>query len=176
MKGYPRRFLPGLVSVLVLLAVSGFLLVPTALDLRFGWGVPWRLPGSQRVWMAALHSGTAFLMCGFAGALWSVHMRVGWRSRRHLLSGLSTTAMLAGAALTALGVFYFGDETWLLTSSAGHILLGASGTLCGGVHWLVAVMERARRRAPVRRTSREATGPTLATRRPSGRMPGRVGS
>lgn len=148
MKGYSHNFFGGLTTTFAVLAISGFLLIPTALDLRFGWDVYWRLPGQQRLWVAALHSGAALLMCAFAGALLSIHMRVGWRSGRHLRTGLSTTGSLGIAAITALGVFYLGDEGWLVSASAGHILLGTASVVCGAAHWTVGFAERARRRAP----------------------------
>jgi hypothetical protein len=153
-KGYPRRFLPALIATFIVLAVSGLLLVPTLLDVRFGWDVVWRLSGSQRLWVAGLHSAMALAICGFAGALWSVHMRVGWRSRRHLHSGLWTLGLLVGTALTALGILYFGDERWSLSASAVHTVLGIVSVIGGGVHWAVAIMERARRHAPNVITSR----------------------
>jgi hypothetical protein len=144
-KGYPRRFLPTLVATFVVVGISGLLLVPTMLDFRLGWDVPWRLPGAHRLWVAAIHSTFALLICGFAGALWSVHIRVGWRSRRHLITGLATAGFLAATSITALGVLYFGNERWLTLSSAGHTLLGAASLVGGGSHWIVAIAERARR-------------------------------
>lgn len=155
MKGYPRSFLPALVETFAVLAVSGLLLVPTVLDLRFGFGVVWRLTGGQRLWVAMLHSFAALLMCAFAGALWSLHMRAGWRNRRHVVSGLATIGVLAGTALTALGVLYFGDERWLLSASALHTLLGAGAVIAGGTHWSVSIVERVRRRKPRRTRLRE---------------------
>jgi cation transport ATPase len=149
-KGYPRRFLPSLIGLVVALTVSGALLVPTALELRFGWDVAWRLPGQQRLWVAGLHTAAALLICAFIGALWSIHVRVGWRSRRHLRSGLATIGLLGGAALTTLGVFYVGDESWLVSASAAHILLGTGSTILVAVHWGVSILERARRREPIR--------------------------
>lgn len=146
MKSYPRRFLPALLATFGALAASGLLLVPTMLELRFGWDVVWRLAGEQRLWIATLHSALALLMCCFAGALWSIHMRVGWRSRRHLVSGFATTGLLAATALTALGVLYCGDEFSLLTSSALHTVLGLTAVIIGVAHWTIAIVERAGRR------------------------------
>lgn len=146
MKGYPRRFLPGLVAAFGVLAASGLLLVPGMLDLRFGFDVAWRLSGSQRVWIALLHSALALTMCGFAGALWSMHMRVGWRSRRHVVSGIATTCLLAATALTSLGVLYFGNELSLMTASASHTVFGLATVIWGGAHWAIAIIERAGRR------------------------------
>lgn len=134
MKGYPRYFLRALLTVFGLLAGSGLLLMPTALDVRFGWDVPWRLAGGERVLTAAIHCTAALLMCAFLGALWSLHMRLGWRTRRHLVSGLLATAILGGAALTSVGIYYLGDENLLLTASAGHMAFGITATATTVVH------------------------------------------
>lgn len=146
MKAYPRWFLPSLVASFVALALSGFLLVPTALEFRLGFDVVWRLPGEQRLWVAAAHSALSLTMCAFVGALWSVHMRVGWRSRRHLVSGLSTVTVLIGAALTAIGLLYFGNETSLLSASVLHTLIGTVSVAASGMHWAVTIIERSRKR------------------------------
>jgi len=169
MKGYPRRFLPSLATCFALLATTGLLLLPTALEFRFGWDVAWRLPGAQRLWVAALHSALALLMCGFAGALWSLHVRVGWRSRRHLRTGLTTIGLLLAAGLSALGVLCAGNEGWLMAASAAHTGLGVASVVCGALHWGVAIVERARfrvlRRPPgCRPLRRVAAGvPTAAS-------------
>jgi hypothetical protein len=144
MKGYPRGFLTALVATFLVLAVTGLLLIPTALDFRFAWDVPWRLPGAQRLQVATLHSAAAFAICGLAGALWSVHMRAHWRGRRHLRSGLWTAGMLGGTAVSALGVLYLGDERCLVSASAAHIVLGALVIAGLGVHWSIARLRRAR--------------------------------
>jgi len=160
MKGYPRRFVPCLVAASAVLAVSGLLLVPTMLDLRFDLDVGWRLPGEQRLWVAAAHTAAALLLCGFAGALWSIHMRAGWRGRRHLRSGIATASLLAGTALTALGILYLGNEAWLLPASAAHMLLGVFSLVGGASHWLVAVVER--RRSSTAPQSEVASGPGVS--------------
>lgn len=146
MKGYPRRFLPGLVTTFVVLAISGFLLLPTALEFRLGFDVAWRLPGDQRLWVAGLHSALGLAMCAFAGALWSLHMRVGWRSRRHVVSGICTVAVLTGAALTGIGLLYLGNKTWLTSASVAHTVVGTVSVAAAGLHWMATLSERSRRR------------------------------
>lgn len=163
MKGYPRGFLTALIVTFLGLAVTGLLLIPTALDFRFGWDVPWRLPGARRLQVEVLHSAAAFAICGFAGALWSVHMRAHWRGRRHLRSGLWTAGVLGVAAVTALGVLYAGDERWLVSASAAHIVLGALSIAGLGVHWSIARLERARQRATLRHARGLARNLTAGT-------------
>jgi hypothetical protein len=147
MKGYSRRFLPALLASFIVLLGTGLLLLPTVLDLRFGFDVAWRLPGAHSTWVAGIHSAAALLVCGFVGALWSIHMRAGWHSRRHRLSGPATFALLVGAALTALGVVYLGDPAGLAVASAFHTLLASGAVVVGGIHWRLARVERAGRRS-----------------------------
>jgi hypothetical protein len=156
MKGYPRRFLSTLIVVFAALTVTGLLLVPTVLDLRFGFDVIWRLSGGQRSWIGGLHTGTAFFFCCLAGAVWSIHMRVGWRSSRHVLSGVITVGLLGSTALSALGILYFGDQSWLVSASAAHVLVGLFGVVCAGLHWTSVVIERSRRRG-IRSAERDRT-------------------
>jgi hypothetical protein len=148
MKGYPRGFKTALLATFGVLGASGLLLVPTALEFRFGFDVAWRLPGGARLWVAAAHAATALLICAFAGALWSVHMRAGWRGRRHVVSGLLTIGSLTAAALSALGVYYLGSETWLVSASAAHTAFGVVGLLLVCLHASFALIARARRRVP----------------------------
>jgi hypothetical protein len=150
MKGYPRGFLWSLVVTSIGLAASGVLLIPSALELRFGWDVPWRPTGGQRLWLTALHSSAALATCAFAGALWSIHMRSGWRAKRHLPSGSATAALLAGAVITAPAVLYLGNESWLDAASAGHILFGVACVGVGTLHRALAIIERSRRATAAR--------------------------
>lgn len=164
MKAYPRRFLPALVGSFAALALTGLMLVPGVLDLRFGLDVVWRLNGPASTPVAAVHAAAAFLVCGFAGALWSIHMRAGWHSRRHLLSGPACFGCLIGAALAALGVLYLGEPGWLAAASAAHTVLALAALAWAGVHWRRAVVERAGRREA--RTSPNLREPQSPVGRP----------
>jgi hypothetical protein len=124
MKGYPPRFLPVLWTVCALLLASGLLLLPTTLALRFGWTLPWRLPGDARIATAAMHAAVSFAVLGIAGALWSIHMRAGWRRHRQRATGAALVAGLGGLTLSAVGVYYLGESGAADTAALIHVLLG----------------------------------------------------
>jgi len=107
------------------LLVSGCLLTPTSLSLHLDWEVPWRLVGGQRLLAVALHSGSAFLMAMMLGGLLAIHVRLGWRHGGNTVSGILLLLVQAGLILTALGIFYFGNEDWARLAALAHLLLGA---------------------------------------------------
>ena len=110
MRGYPKWFYRFLVASFVLLTLSGLLLIPNALDMRLEWDMPWRLAGSQQLTIVAIHAILAFLIVSQMGALWSVHMRIGWRHHKNIKTGLSLVAILLALILTGIGIYYLGDE------------------------------------------------------------------
>lgn len=124
MKGYPAWFRPALIIVSALVYVSGCLLAPTTLALRAQWELTWRLGTAPRLAMAAAHATTALLLLLFIGSLWAVHMRSGWRRRRQRSSGLLMGVSFGALTLTAVGVYYLGDEAWANVAAISHLLLG----------------------------------------------------
>lgn len=134
MKGYPRRFAGMLYLALLLILVSGIALVPTFLDMRLQLDVPWRPDFSQRTWIAMLHTGTGLLVVWLLGALWSVHMRAGWRRHRNRFSGVLLVSLLLVLIVTSLGIFYAGDEDLSLWSSLIHLCVGLALPMLAAVH------------------------------------------
>ncbi len=134
MKGYPRGFRALVWTVCAALLATGLLLAPTTLEMRFGWHMPWRLSGGARVGVAATHAALAFLLLFVVGALWSIHMRVGWRQRRQRKSGALLVSGLAGLLLSALGVYYLGDSSVADATALVHLLIGILLALPLGVH------------------------------------------
>lgn len=137
MTGYPKWFTSVLWWVSVLLLATGLLLIPTVLDMRLEWDVPWRLDGDQRVYVAAAHVVVAFVLIWITGALWTVHVRYGWRRRRNLLTGALLVGALVVLLLTAAGVLYAGDEALSLWSSLGHTILGLAGAGILAAHYVI---------------------------------------
>ena len=135
MKGYPRWFSPFLLSVLLAMLVTGLLLAPTTLVMRFDLALPWRLPGAGRILTAALHAGAGFIAAMLMGALWSVHMRAGWRRRRQRVSGALCGALLLVLALSAVGVYYLGEEISGTVAATTHLAAGVLLVLPFGWHW-----------------------------------------
>lgn len=142
MKGYPPRFLSLLWTVCAAMLVTGLLLLPTTLALRFDLNMPWRLPAEGRVLTAALHAAAAFVMLSVCGALWSIHMRAGWRRKRQRETGATLVLSLAGLGLTALGVYYLGDSTVANVVALLHVVLGVLIALPLGVHVFLARRQR----------------------------------
>jgi len=135
-KGYPNWFVPALLGALLLMFVTGLLLAPTTLALRADIAVPWRLPGSGRVLCAALHAAGGFALMLLVGALWSVHMRSGWRRRQQRTSGLVIGLMLLTLAATAIIVYYTGDESAGPAAALLHLGVGVALAAPFGWHWL----------------------------------------
>lgn len=134
MKGYPRGFLPTLLLAMAAIFLSGLLLAPTTLELRLDWELPWRLPGERRVALAALHAASGFLVLMLTGALWTGHMRSGWRRRKQRGSGLMVVVPMLLLAVTAVAVYYLGDEGWATISALAHLGLGLLLVLPFGWH------------------------------------------
>ncbi|MBU0917033.1 MAG: hypothetical protein KKD97_11855 [Gammaproteobacteria bacterium] len=86
--------------------------------------VPWHLDGSQRVGVAAWHALSAMFGTWVVGALWTVHMRAGWRRKLQRVSGAVLVCLLSMLAGSALGIYYLGDE-WLSVLAAWvHLVVG----------------------------------------------------
>lgn len=137
MKGYPRAFAGVLYSTLFTLFVSGLLLAPTTLDLRFDLSMPWRLAASERVLTAAVHVGMSYLLLVLFGALTQVHVRMGLRRRSNRLAGWSLITLLVVLSVTGVAVFYLGDETATRYATAIHLLIGTLLPLTLLIHVLV---------------------------------------
>jgi hypothetical protein len=164
MTGYPRWFVPALVGALVLMFGSGLLLAPTTLTMRLDLALPWRLPGSARVLTAALHAAGGFALLLLVGALWSVHMRSGWRRRQQRASGLVLGLMLLGLTVSALGVYYAGEESLGMAAALLHLGLGVALAAPFGWHWV-----HGRRAMRTRRTRVQAPAVTrIVVREPQG--------
>ncbi len=144
MKGYPSWFLRALLCTLLLVLVSGCLLAPTTLVMRMDLALPWRLPGDARVLTAAAHAAVGFAVMTMLGSLWSVHMRAGWRRRRHRVSGAIVGALLVLLAASAVAVYYLGDERLALIAALTHLGIGLLLVLPFTWHWLAGRRSRHR--------------------------------
>lgn len=124
MKGHPRWFHPLVMVVASSLLLSGLLLAPSMLMMRAEVDVPWHLDGSQRVGVAAWHALSAMLATWVVGALWTVHMRAGWRRRLQRVSGALLVGLIALLAGSALGIYYLGDESLSVWAAWVHLVVG----------------------------------------------------
>jgi hypothetical protein len=122
MVGYPRNFLSVLWTVLVALSITGLALLPGALELRWEMDVPLHLPAGSRIVVAALHALCAFLILALIGALYAMHMRMGWRRWENVGSGIASVGALVALALSGLGIYYVAGEQLSRWTSANHML------------------------------------------------------
>jgi hypothetical protein len=129
LSSYPRWFFSLLISVLLALLSSGLLLIPSMMEMRLDLAAPFAVDGGLRVGSAALHTTAAFLTMILVGALSIVHMRMGWRRHLNRISGLALLLFLAVLLLSAVGMFYFGDEAFSRVSSIVHTLAGFALTV-----------------------------------------------
>ena len=124
MRGYPSGFRKLLFATMGGLIGSGVLLIPTTLDLRLAWNMAWRLSASNRTGVVALHVALGFITLMILGALWSIHMRAGWRHRRNHRNGALLVLLLLTLAVSGLGIFYLVDEDIALADALSHTLAG----------------------------------------------------
>ncbi len=148
MKGYPRWFTPLLVGGSTLLYASGCLLAPTTLEMRAAWAPAWRLAATARLGMAAAHAVLGLLLLLALGALWSVHMRAGWRKRHQRTSGLLLGLAFLWLAATAVGVYYLADEALANAAGLTHLGVGLAALLPFAWHAITGHRRRARHHAP----------------------------
>jgi hypothetical protein len=134
MKGYPRFFSPLLWVTLASLLTTGLFLAPGALEMRLEWEVTWRLSPGMRTWIAAAHASFAFVVLFMFGALAAVHIRAGFRRRRNRTTGLLLLSAFVVLALTALGIYYPGDEKFGVWASTVHLVVGLLVSLPLGLH------------------------------------------
>ena len=75
-------------------------------------------------WMLIVHGIAAYLFLLVAGALIPVHVKLGWSIDRNRVSGVTLASILGLLALTALGLYYLGDDALRGWSSTAHWLAG----------------------------------------------------
>lgn len=136
MRGYPRWFPRLLAAGVGLLGVTGLLLGTNTLEMRADIQLGWHVAEAARTWSTALHALAGFLIMMFCGALWSIHMRAGWRRGEHRRSGLALALVLVGLALSAIGIYYSGDAVAADWLSYGHLIAGIAWVALLVWHWI----------------------------------------
>jgi hypothetical protein len=74
--------------------------------------------------MLMVHGGVAMITLLMLGALFPLHMRLGWRSGRNRITGPAMAAFNALLIVTAFGLYYLGSDTLRPWVSDVHIGLG----------------------------------------------------
>ncbi len=135
MKAYPKWFYVCLISSLLIIVVTGCLLIPTALEMRFEQDVMWRLAYSQRLVAVASHTTFSYLMLTMVGALSTIHMRAGVKTKTNYRTGFSLVTLFVVLLVTGIGLLYLGDEDWILSASALHSAVGLSLVVIFCLHY-----------------------------------------
>ena len=148
LSGYPHWFYATILAVLTVLLGSGVLLLPHMLELRLDMDSPVQVSGSLRLAGAALHSFSAFLSIGFIGALATVHMRAGWHRKLNRFSGVALLCLFAFLLLSAVGIYYFGDQDLSRLSSLSHSLVSLAVVVLFIWHSIAGRRLRLQKRGP----------------------------
>jgi hypothetical protein len=75
-------------------------------------------------WLLTAHGVLAYAFLIVAGAMIPVHIILGWRLRRNLWSGISLAALCVVLAISALGLYYLGEDAARSWASLMHWSLG----------------------------------------------------
>jgi cation transport ATPase len=75
-------------------------------------------------WMLIVHAIGAYAFLVILGAMIPVHIPLGWHQRRNLKSGISLLTIFGLLGLTALGLYYIGDDALRSWTSLIHWAVG----------------------------------------------------
>ena len=92
--------------------------------------------------MLMIHGGVAMLALLLLGALFPLHIRLGWRSRRNRITGPAMATFNAVLILTAFGLYYSGSDAVRPWMSGLHIALGFALPALFVVHVLLGRRSR----------------------------------
>jgi hypothetical protein len=99
-------------------------------------------PHPLEPWALRLHAAMAFASIWTFGLVWGAHIVLGWRTRRHRVSGGLAVALLGGLIATGYLLYYLGDDQWRSVNAIAHWAAGLALPLLLAVH-----IVRGRRRA-----------------------------
>lgn len=75
-------------------------------------------------WMLIVHAIGAYAFLVILGAMIPVHIPLGWNQRRNRVSGVALLGFLALLSMTALGLYYIGEDTLRASISLAHWVVG----------------------------------------------------
>lgn len=87
-------------------------------------------------WLLIAHGIGAYFFLIVVGAMLPVHVLVGWRTRRNLASGLSVAGACAVLGVSALFLYYVGDEQFRGWASMMHWIVGLVFLMVAGIHFI----------------------------------------
>lgn len=136
MRGYPKGFLTLLMILLALTFISGILILPQAIELKFALTIPNPVPENYSILLAFVHGFSSILLIFIVGSLWAYHMRQGWRKKENIFSGIGLCICFGILFLSAMGLYYFSSELNLAISSITHISIGFIVSIIFALHYL----------------------------------------
>jgi heme A synthase len=136
MKAYPDWFYPIILISLFTLVMTGLLLIPVTLIMRFEWDVLWKLNGGVRLFTVASHTLSSYLILMMVGALSPIHMRAGISRKKNKRSGFSLIAIFFTLTLTGLGLLYLASNALILLASIVHVVIGIVLVVVFMVHFV----------------------------------------
>lgn len=138
MRGYPKGFLTLLLFSLIVCSLTGLLLIPPALELKFFITIFNPTPELFSAYIPVLHASVAFLLFGIVWALWAVHIRMGWRKKQNRVTGIILVLGFLFLFMSGMGLYYCIDENYLNYSSAMHMVVGILINMIFMGHYLYA--------------------------------------
>lgn len=142
MNGYPKKFYSWFIYTAILLWITGLLLIPSTLMLRFNYIPIWQLSEHLKHHTTTIHAILAFVTLWFLGAIWSIHMRSGWRKKKNRRSGAMLMTTLIVIIFTGLGIYYLGDEQLANLTSISHFSLGCLSPILLIIHIMLGKKNR----------------------------------
>jgi len=89
-----------------------------------------------------IHGGAAMVTLVLLGALYPLHMRLGWRANRNRVSGCLMVTINGLLILTAFGLYYSGADVLRAWTGYVHIAVGLALPILVGIHVLLGRRSR----------------------------------
>jgi hypothetical protein len=126
-------------ALLTTLFASGAVwLVADALKDRDG-GEAWQAVAAN---LLMVHGGASMATLVILGALYPLHMRLGWRANRNRVSGGLMVTINGLLILTAFGLYYSGSDVVRAWTGYVHIAVGLALPILVGIHVLLGRRSR----------------------------------
>jgi hypothetical protein len=89
-----------------------------------------------------IHGGASMVTLVLLGALYPLHMRLGWRANRNRISGSVMVTINGLLIVTAFGLYYSGAEVLRAWTGYIHIAAGLALPVLAGLHILLGRRSR----------------------------------
>ena len=89
-----------------------------------------------------IHGGASMAGLLLLGALYPLHMRLGWRANRNRVSGSLMVTINGLLIVTAFGLYYSGSDVLRAWTGYVHIAVGLALPILFGVHLLLGRRSR----------------------------------